>query len=154
MVRPGPVAELLEHLGRRIYGACFAGGLKPAQWSALRYLQRANASARSVTAFAAFHATTKSAASQTIRLLVRKGLVSVVPHETDSRRKRLDLTPTGRSLLANDPLRGVVTALAAADPRKVFAFAEITETLIREGFGHDAGGTGDPLRTPGPTKRG
>jgi len=23
-VRPGPVAELLEHLSRRLYGACFA----------------------------------------------------------------------------------------------------------------------------------
>lgn len=133
-VRPGPVAELLEHLSRRIYGACFSAGLKPAQWSALRYLQRANPSARTITAFAQFHATTKSASSQTVRLLVRKGLVTMVQDTEDSRRKRLDLTETGRAVLEHDPLQGVVATLGELDPRKVFAFTEVVEGLVRRAF--------------------
>jgi len=142
-VRPGPVAELLEHLSRRIYGACFSDGLKPAQWSALRYLQRANTSARTITAFARFHATTKSASSQTVRLLVRKGLVTMVPDTEDSRRKRLDLTDAGRAVLQRDPLQGVVTTLGALDARRVFAFTEVIDALIRQAFINESGGRGN-----------
>jgi DNA-binding MarR family transcriptional regulator len=137
-VRPGPVAELLEHLSRRIYGACFAAGLKPAQWSVLRYLQRANPSARTITAFAQFHATTKSASSQTVRLLVRKGLVTMVQDLEDSRRKRLDLTDTGRAVLEHDPLQGIVTTLGELETGKVFAFTEVVEALVRRAFGDEA----------------
>jgi hypothetical protein len=90
--------------------------LKPAQWSVLRYLQRANPSARSITAFAQFHATTKSASSQTVRLLVRKGLVTMVQDVEDSRRKRLDLTDTGRAVLEHDPLQGIVVTLGNSTP--------------------------------------
>ncbi len=51
-VRAAAVADLLEHLVHRIQGISFARGLKPAQWVALRYLARANESARNVTRFA------------------------------------------------------------------------------------------------------
>jgi DNA-binding MarR family transcriptional regulator len=147
-VRPGPVAELLEHLSRRIYGACFASGLKPAQWSVLRYLQRANPSARTITAFAQFHATTKSASSQTVRLLVRKGLVTMVQDIEDSRRKRLDLTETGRAVLADDPLQGIVVTLGELESNKVFAFTEVVEALVRRAFVAELDGTrrGRPRR--------
>ena len=89
------VAELLEHLARRIYGDSFVRGLNPAQWNFLRYLQRTNESARTVTAFARFHATTASSASQTARLLVEKGLIQASVSTLDPRSKRLDLTAQG-----------------------------------------------------------
>ncbi len=134
MIRPQPVAELVEHLMRRLYGASFTHGLKPAQWNALRYFGRANESARTVTAFARFHATTKSSASQTIGLLVRKGFVKTVPAPDDSRSKRISLTPRGRSLLETDPLTGLTEALASLDERQLMTFVEVVDILIRRSF--------------------
>ena len=134
MIRPQPVADVVEHLMRRLYGASFTHGLKPAQWNALRYFGRANESARTVTAFARFHATTKSSASQTIGLLVRKGFVKTVPVPEDSRSKRISLTPRGRSLLETDPLTGLTEALGSLDERQLMTFVEVVDILIRRSF--------------------
>jgi len=139
VIRPQPVAELVEHLMRRLYGASFTHGLKPAQWNALRYFGRANESARTVTAFARFHATTKSSASQTIGLLVRKGLVKTVPAPEDSRSKRISLTPRGRALLETDPLTGLTDALASLDEKQLMGFVEVIDILIRRSFGDSRG---------------
>jgi DNA-binding MarR family transcriptional regulator len=89
------LTQLLEHVGRLINAASFAGGLTPAQWNLLRYLLRANDSARTISAFARFHATTKSSASQTARVLIGKGLITIGRSKIDPRSKRLDLTPLG-----------------------------------------------------------
>ena len=51
---PKAVAELFEHLSRAIYSLSFSEGLNPAQWNALRYLNRANPSSRTMSAFARF----------------------------------------------------------------------------------------------------
>ena len=69
-------AEVMAQILRLANGAAFAGGLNPAQWSALRYLADAVPEARTVTAFAHYHATTSGTASQTVAALVRKGLVA------------------------------------------------------------------------------
>ena len=60
------IAELIEHLSRRIQGAAYAHDLKPAQWSALRYYARADRTARTIRAFAGVHASSHSAASQIV----------------------------------------------------------------------------------------
>ena len=54
------ITELVVQLGRIAHGDGYTGGLTPAQWSALRYLSRANRFSRTVSAFAEFHATTRA----------------------------------------------------------------------------------------------
>jgi DNA-binding MarR family transcriptional regulator len=130
-VRRESVAELLEYLSERIYSANFSGGLKPAQWAALRYLRRANSSARSITAFAKFHAVSKGAASQTMKALIAKGLVEVGSQHDDRRRKPLRITTKGQSKLAKDPLRHLIQVLYDFDDGRVLNLAEFLEALTR-----------------------
>lgn len=109
----------------------YSNGLKPSQWSALRYLAKVNPSARSLTAFANANAITKGAASQTITALAARGLVTVDSLSEDLRRRRIDLTDAGRALLAGDPLNRVADLLDRVDPAKRIATAEVLETLVR-----------------------
>jgi DNA-binding MarR family transcriptional regulator len=102
------IAELLEAVSRDLRSRAFAGGLNPAQWAALRFFARANASARTVTAFAAAHRTTSGTATRTVAALVRKNHLTRFPLPADRRVSRLDLTKTGKMLLRADPLRGLI----------------------------------------------
>ena len=72
------VADLVAHLGRLAYSFGFTEGLTPAQWTALRYLSRANRFSRTVSAFAEFHVTTRGTASQTINGLVDRNYLENV----------------------------------------------------------------------------
>lgn len=125
------LAELLFHLAQVINALGYSNGLKPAQWAALRYFAKVNPSARSLTEFANANAITKGAASQMISALVSRGLVTVDALSDDLRRRRIDLTDSGRALLAQDPLNQVADLLGGVDPTKRTATAELIETLVR-----------------------
>jgi DNA-binding MarR family transcriptional regulator len=133
-VNTDALAALIEHYGRLIEASCFVHGLTPAQWSFLRYINRANESARTVSAFALFHGTTKSAASQTSRVLQNKGLIEVMPSTADPRSKRLELSAEGIRFLAQDPLGGVQAALNTIAAEKLTVFAEVLASLVKESF--------------------
>lgn len=109
--RARSLAELIERLGRVAYLRCFYANLNPSQWAALRFLSRANFSARTVTEFARANGTTHGTATQTIGALVRKGLVTRTSDAIDRRVVRLDLSEQGRTLLASDPLNDLVSTL-------------------------------------------
>ncbi len=117
-----------------INAASFADGLTPAQWNLLRYLWRANEGARTVSAFARFHATTKSSASQTARVLVNKALIAIVPSNLDPRSKRLDLSIRGREFLARDPLSSLGRTLETVSADRLESFAEMLTLLVNQGF--------------------
>jgi DNA-binding MarR family transcriptional regulator len=129
------LAALVEHYARLVETASIAHGLTPAQWSFLRYVNQANESARTVSAFAHFHATTKSAASQTLRLLQRKGLIDVTRSRTDQRLKQLAVSPEGLNFLRLDPLRALRTELNAIESEKLAVFAEVLVALINYRLG-------------------
>lgn len=112
-------------------GAAFAGGLNPAQWSALRYLADTVPEARTVTAFAQYHATTSGTASQTVAALVRKGLVERLPEAGDRRRNRLELTSAGHKILQGDPLGGIAAAIASHPIDVQEALARGLEATLR-----------------------
>ncbi|ARJ66290.1 transcriptional regulator [Magnetospirillum sp. ME-1] len=128
-------AEVMTQIVRLANGAAFAGGLNPAQWSALRYLAEAVPESRTVTDFAHYHATTSGTASQTVAALVRKGLVERLPEPGDRRRNRLELTSAGHELLHDDPLGSISAAIAAQpmDMQEALALALDTtlQTLMR-----------------------
>lgn len=92
------------HLGRAVQSEDARSELTAAQWTCLRFFARANGSTRTPSAFASFQATTRGTASQTIKSLERRGLVSPKRSERDRRSVCFDLTGKGRAMLDHDPL--------------------------------------------------
>lgn len=128
---PEAIAQLLEQLFRQSASLGFSHRLNPAQWAALRYFDKARPSARTVTAFAQFHATTKGTASKTISALVDKGLLERIRSSSDLRSSRLDLSRKGQALMKMDPLNPVTEAIASLDDGQKFALAECLDHLTR-----------------------
>ena len=104
------IAELVFHLGRIASGEGLVEGLTAAQWAGLRYFSQANRFSRTPSAFAAFHATTRGTASQTIKSLEIQGYLTRMRSEDDRRSVRLVLTEKARGILANDPFESLVRA--------------------------------------------
>ena len=104
------IAELVFHLGRIASGEGLVEGLTAAQWAGLRYFSQANRFSRTPSAFAAFHATTRGTASQTIKSLEIQGYLTRMRSEDDKRSVRLVLTEKARGILANDPFESLVRA--------------------------------------------
>jgi DNA-binding MarR family transcriptional regulator len=140
------IAELLDHTMRMIYSQCFVEGLNPAQWSALRYLDRANPSSHTLTNFARVHCVSKAAASDTIAALVRKKLVAKKKDPHDGRVTRIDLTDKGRKLLVSDPLNLLIEALAKLLPQQQEVAAEAAAIAARGVYATIADRT--PTQTP------
>ncbi len=107
------ITELVVQLGRIAHGSGYTEGLTPAQWSALRYLSRANRFSRTVSAFAEFHATTRGTASQTVKGLVARGYLRRTRSRHDGRSASLEVTDNGRTILARDPCEDLVRAAGA-----------------------------------------
>ena len=107
------VSELVVQLGRIAHGSGYTEGLTPAQWSALRYLSRANRFSRTVSAFAEFHATTRGTASQTVKGLVARGYLRRTRSRHDGRSASLEVTDNARTILARDPCEALVRAAGA-----------------------------------------
>lgn len=128
------LAGLLEQLVRRIHGAGFSGGLVPAQWSALRFLNRANPTARTLSAFTKFHAATKGTAAQTLRALRSKGLVHQRQSNEDRRVRYYELTEKGRRTLAHDPLLFLTAAIEQMPEADIERLALAFQRLIRTYF--------------------
>ncbi|MFN0042605.1 MAG: MarR family winged helix-turn-helix transcriptional regulator [Alphaproteobacteria bacterium] len=124
------VANLVNRLGRASHALQFASGLNPAQWDALRYLARANRYSRTPTALAQFLGTTKGTASQTLRALETKGLVSRAPHGRDRRVVDLEITGPGREMLEMDPIRRVEAAASSLSANTNSAIAAGLEALL------------------------
>jgi DNA-binding MarR family transcriptional regulator len=135
------LAELALQVGRLAYGDGAAGGLTPAQWTALRYFARANRFSRTVSAFADFHATTRGTASQTVKSLVNRGYLRGTRSERDGRSTRFDLTPASRRLLADDPIENVVRAAEQLDSQQ----RAITTGVLRSVVERLAGGNARPV---------
>lgn len=126
------VAELVEQLGHCACSEAFQGGLNPAQWSALRYFERANRFSRTVSAFARYHGTTRGTASQTIRALVQKGYLRRRPASHDQRSFRLELTDQARRVLDSDPIGEFVTAAGALPPEQCSALARGLRAMLEQ----------------------
>ncbi|MBF0336007.1 MAG: MarR family transcriptional regulator [Alphaproteobacteria bacterium] len=120
----------MSQIVRLTSGPSFVGGLNPAQWAALRYFSGAGPGARSVTAFARHHATSKGTASQTIAALIRKGLLARVRDASDRRVLRFDPTMAGRHLLGHDPMNLVADAIAALPDQDQHSLAALAEKVM------------------------
>jgi DNA-binding MarR family transcriptional regulator len=124
------VAELVEQLGHCACSEAFSAGLNPAQWSALRYLERANRFSRTVSAFAQYHGTTRGTASQTMRALVQKGYLLRHPAKHDQRSFRLDLTEKAQQVLTSDPFAEFANAAGKLPPGQCSALARGLRSIL------------------------
>lgn len=106
------VAALMERLSHCACGEGYRDGLKPTQWSALRYFSQANRFSCTTTAFARFQGTSIAAASQTIGALVERDLLKRAGDPADKRKHYLSLTSAAAELIDTDPLRILAGAVA------------------------------------------
>ena len=120
---PARIAAMIERISR-ITRAREATTLAPAQWEALRFLARANSLSRQPSAVAAWLATTKGTASQTLIALERKGMITRAPHPGDRRRTILDVTEAGFAQLEGDPLRDLIDTISALPPLHMAALSQ------------------------------
>lgn len=125
------VTDLVGRLGRITHGLQYAGGLNPAQWEALRFLDRANKYSRSPTALAEFLGVTKGTASQTLIALESKGYIKRRRCPEDRRCVEIELTEAGQGLLANDPLAQIACATEHLPSEVACSLRQGMELLIR-----------------------
>lgn len=121
------VAELIDRLGRMTRELQYVDGLNPAQWEALRYLNRANRYSRTPGGVADFLGATKGTISQTVSALESKGLIARTPSDRDKRVCLIDLTAEGERMIARDPVRCIETIVGSMDDR--------TAALMVDGLG-------------------
>lgn len=119
------------HIGHLADSMGYTQGLKPSQWTALRYFARANPSQRTVSAFAEFHATTRGAASQMVEVLVTKSLLTRVPVPEDRRVIQLHPTPKALELLESDPLKEFAGVIAALSGPEQLQMADLLSRVLR-----------------------
>jgi len=93
------IHDLIDRLSRLHAAGMRADDLNPTQIAALNYLARANRFSRSPSMVADYLATTRGTASQTVKTLVRKGMVEETAVAGDKRALLLSLTDSGRSAL-------------------------------------------------------
>ena len=107
-------AHLVDRLARLSRAAGFEQGLNPAQWEALRYLQRANRFSKTPAALALFLNSSRGTVSQTLIALEGKGLVEKTRSDRDARSQSLALTDAGRRMLEADPEAALARDIDAA----------------------------------------
>ncbi len=127
----GRVVALLERLGRLVAHEGHALDLRPVQWEALRYLDRANRFSRTPSALTAYLGSTKGTVSQTLAALERRGLIRKRPSSTDGRAVSLALTARGRRALERDPLEAMRDAVAGLDPAERDRLASGLDAVLR-----------------------
>lgn len=97
-------AELLDALFRRYHVEAFTGGLNPAQWAALRFFARDLTDSKTAVSLARFQGVSRASANDTVRALVRKGLLARMVSAEDGRRQEVSVTEQGMAALEGDPL--------------------------------------------------
>ncbi len=97
----------LERLARLMRAREHADHLNPAQWEALRFLNRANRFSNTPAALTRYLGATKGTVSQTLMALERKGCVSKSARAGG--RKSIELTEKGREALSRDPWADLAT---------------------------------------------
>ena len=124
---PARIRELLDRIGRIAAAEEWSDDLNPAQRSALSYLARANRFSRSPSNVADYLCTTRGTASQTLKALERKGLVTPVRSAADKRSISYDVTEEGRAAMATpSDLNAAIDRLPDSEADALLAALEAT----------------------------
>ncbi|MEL7014146.1 MAG: MarR family transcriptional regulator [Pseudomonadota bacterium] len=90
---------VLDRLARVVASEDWSGDLNPAQVAALGYLARANRFSRKPSIVADYLGATRGTVSQTLKALVRKGLLVEISDPEDRRSISYAVTPEGHGVL-------------------------------------------------------
>lgn len=123
------LASLYEQVARAVYEDRSPQSLQPAQWSTLRFFDRAGPKARTVTGLARYLNVTPGPASRAANALERRGLVEARQNPDDGRSLLFDLTDAGRRQLEEDPILGFAEALEELDDADRAAFQRVVLEL-------------------------
>lgn len=121
---PQQIQFTIDRLARLSAAEAWAQGLNPTQAAVLSYLCRANRFSRSPSHVANYLASTRGTVSQTLKTLVRKGLVTETRNKADRRSIHYDATAAGRALAQSVP-----SLDAAARSLATGRLAQANETL-------------------------
>ena len=126
------LARVIERLGHTTLSDGNRSGIKPAQWAALRYFALANRFSATTTAFARYRQVSVGAASQTISMLVSRGLLIREPHAEDQRRFNLGVTSAARRVLSHDPLIALANAARQLRHKECCHTVGVLEQLLAQ----------------------
>ncbi len=121
----------LERLARLMRQQGHGHGLNPAQWEALRYLQRANRLSNTPGALARYLGSTKGTVSQTLASLEAKGLVVKLARGDDGRSVDLALSEAGANMLLQDGLKSLGADIETLKPKIRKRFDRAIEILLQ-----------------------
>ena len=130
---------MIDRLARIAAHDAHTAGLKPVQWEALRFLARANRFSRTPGALTAYLGATKGTVSQTLMTLERAGYVEKSADDADRRTVRLELTDTGRDMLARDGTERMRSALKSISEADREALATGAAALLKARIAIDGG---------------
>ena len=128
----------LERLARVMRAREHDGDLNPAQWEALRFLNRANRFSNSPGALTRYLGATKGTISQTVMALERKGFITKATREGEKRSLSLILTPKGIEALSRDPWGKLATAADDLGGKTRRRLAKGLRELLAEELKRDA----------------
>ncbi len=124
------LAALIERASRLIHSLCYAEGLYPAQWVALRYYSEAPPSSRTTAALAHYQGMSLGPVARTVRTLVEKGLLARVANPASRRADLITVTTTGHAMLINDPRVSIAAVVQEMPQEHQVALATALEVLI------------------------
>ena len=130
MSRAIALARVFELASRQLHARCYAEGLYPAQWAALRYFEDMQRSHSTVAALARYQGLTLASVARTVRTLVSHEYLRRDGSAGPGRAEVIVVTPKGRALLRRDPLVRTAKVLGGLPPASRQALAEALERLI------------------------
>lgn len=129
-VRPEGLALLIDQAARSVYTVANNRGLTPAQWAVLRYLKRARNTEPTMMGLVRYQKIAPATASETISLLVKRGLLEKERDPNDRRQFLLRLTDEAEKLMEHDPLLQLSVALAEMDESTLHCMADGLEQVL------------------------
>jgi len=124
------IRSLIDRLARINAADEWADDINPSQWTALSYLSRANRFSRTPSQVADYMSATRGTVSQTLKSLLRKGLIEEVRSDADKRRVTYSVTPSGAVLLDRTSL--LADVLGDFDAPDLVVIEESLRSLVRE----------------------
>lgn len=124
------IGELLLQLSRGMLAEREGDRLTSSQWLALRFFSRANVFSRTLSGLAAYQATTRGTASQTIKSLEQRGYLRREKSPYDGRSSILTTTDKANERLAADPLASVFNDIDRLDAPRQELLRDILRRLV------------------------
>jgi DNA-binding MarR family transcriptional regulator len=143
-IRAAVLARLLDQAARGLHSMGYEREMFPAQWAALRYFASTDPAQCTAIALARFQGLAFGPVSRTVRTLITKGYLRKAGSAGRGRAELIELTATGRRLLARDPLQVIRAAMEELSEAEKAALAGALERTLRaihaRHDGEEAGG--------------